>query len=534
MSASQPVVISARASVRDGKFRPTAAPGRDGGDLGRACSDMHRLDAIPPAVAALLAVTSIPLPKLSPTRRCRQNGGERRGQPPSRTSILDEKVPGDVRRLQLSPARAPLDILLSPTAGIDLQAALRVAVNEARSTLPLSPSGSSLRSVSLDSVPSLDMDVTSQLSAGSPLSPASAPNLPRRTPPASKNRAVSSPSVEDCRSDHPLQRRASLDLEDQTINSPGRSTQLGPATEESSTSSRPTSSSGLKSNLTASLRVLRSAARSFGNLTASSSAISIIQAEDFLTRSILSISPQFTDERRPPPSGPGDDVPTAAQRRYYNPPGPASTLTFEDRYLSGCPGPRHLHITTLRDSDPCSAAIQLQTYKVSRNYDLPSPSSPASRTSSSPFRSTAEGTASDRPLRFPRWSWMQEAASARVNTAPVVRSREPRENGDFLRVIVLEMNMRRAGKLSDTAPGKARFVLPPRRQGRMASLDGSSTGRGAGPPPPTVIRNGGDGARASTTGREAPGLQDPANERKAPNGDRPRYVARRWAGTGLC
>ena len=533
MSSSQPVVIPARASVRDGKVRPTATPGRDGADLGRACSDMHRPDAVPPAVAALLAVTSIPPPKLSPTRRCRQNGGESRGRPPSKISILDEKNHGDVRRLQLSLARAPLDVLLSPTAEMDLQAALRDAANEACSTLSMSPSGTSLRSASLNSVPSLDMDVTSQLSGGSPLSPASAQNLPRRTRRASKNRVVSSPSVEDCRFDHPLRRRASLDLEDQPIASADRSTQLDPATEERLMPSRPTSSSAVKSNLTASLRVLRSAARSFGNLTASSSAINIIQAEDFLTRSILSISPQFTDERRPPRSGSGDDVPTAAQRRYYNPPRPASTLTFEDRYLSGCPGPRHLHITTLRDSHPCNGAVQLQTYKVSRNYELPSPSSPASRTSSGPFRSTAEGASSDRPLQFPRWSSMQEAASARANDAPVVRSRESRENGDFLRVIVLEMNMRRAGKLSDTAPGKARFALPPRGQGRIASLHGSSTRRGAVAQPPTGTENGGDGARASMTGREASGSQNPAKDRKAHKDDRPRHVPRRLAGIGL-
>jgi hypothetical protein len=43
------------------------------------------------------------------------------------------------------------------------------------------------------------------------------------------------------------------------------------------------------------------------------------------------------------------------------------------------------------------------------------------------------------------------------------RQREPRENGDFLRVIVLEMNMRRSGKLDPKAPGRARVWLPPRK-----------------------------------------------------------------------
>lgn len=43
------------------------------------------------------------------------------------------------------------------------------------------------------------------------------------------------------------------------------------------------------------------------------------------------------------------------------------------------------------------------------------------------------------------------------------RQREPRENSDFLRVIVLEMNMRKGGKLSDVAPGRARLWLPARQ-----------------------------------------------------------------------
>jgi hypothetical protein len=43
------------------------------------------------------------------------------------------------------------------------------------------------------------------------------------------------------------------------------------------------------------------------------------------------------------------------------------------------------------------------------------------------------------------------------------RQREPRENSDFLRVIVLEMNMRRSGKLDAKSAGHARVWLPPRK-----------------------------------------------------------------------
>jgi hypothetical protein len=52
----------------------------------------------------------------------------------------------------------------------------------------------------------------------------------------------------------------------------------------------------------------------------------------------------------------------------------------------------------------------------------------------------------------------------------MVRQREVRENADFLRVIVLEMNMRREGKLSDTAQGKARYMLPPRQACKLRAI----------------------------------------------------------------
>jgi len=45
------------------------------------------------------------------------------------------------------------------------------------------------------------------------------------------------------------------------------------------------------------------------------------------------------------------------------------------------------------------------------------------------------------------------------------RPREPRENSDFLRVVVLEMNMRRKGKLRDGL-GRARIWLGPRDGGK--------------------------------------------------------------------
>lgn len=43
-----------------------------------------------------------------------------------------------------------------------------------------------------------------------------------------------------------------------------------------------------------------------------------------------------------------------------------------------------------------------------------------------------------------------------------MKQREPRENPDFLRVLVAEMNMRRAGKFEADAAGRARMWVEAR------------------------------------------------------------------------
>jgi len=97
-----------------------------------------------------------------------------------------------------------------------------------------------------------------------------------------------------------------------------------------------------------------------------------------------------------------------------------------------------LHDSLMLDADDTSAPmIQMQT------YDRRSRSSSRKRRGTDPF---------------------SEAGRA-ASPVPAVRQREPRENSDFLRVIVLEMNMRRVGKLDARAVGKARIWLPPRKPG---------------------------------------------------------------------
>lgn len=188
------------------------------------------------------------------------------------------------------------------------------------------------------------------------------------------------------------------------------------------TESQPPRRSAFKSNLTASLRALRSAAKSFSALTTP-----MITPDDFLTRSIISIDPQvpFTDERMPPRL---EDTPTPALRRYLNPTTNAPIEAHVPPSLS----------QTMPAATKCTASIQMETYKVSRSSRGSSPSVISRRT--------------------------QITEDAFQPPIPVQRQREMRENSDFIRIAVMEMAMRRKGKLDDQKPGRAKWALPPKKE----------------------------------------------------------------------
>lgn len=338
---------------------------------------------IPPAVAALLAVTAIPVT----SKKAQRFGRSRRTaldiyveRTPSESSpspdnlfIVDENtddsalifgslIDNEPVSFSRCSSSAALSVLLSPPDEFDDKDSCSLSV----------------RSSSSESVPSLDDDAASLLSWSGPSTPTSRERRSR----------VVSPPPEDCALDHPL-----LFTKEQVAD-------LAVAQSENLNESivpgfRPLLS--FKSNLTASLRALKSAAKSF------SSFAPLTQPDDLLTRSIFSNTPRYADEKRPRPS---KEVPTPAMRRYLN---PGSSVGKENH---------------------CTGAIQMQTYNRVRR-------APRQKT---------------RPVQIPR-----------TDEGDTPRPREPRENSDFLRVIVLEMNMRRGGKLSDTAQGKARLVLPPRQ-----------------------------------------------------------------------
>lgn len=367
----------------------------------RRTRDAYSPDAVPPAVAALLAMTNIPPPKRRRNQRQRMTVDSI--VPRSRVS---EKDLSQELRLDLeedlsvsSFERTPLDYLLTPPDELTEEEALLHTDNGFASPY-------STRTGSFDSLPSLGESVSPSVipSADFPITPRGGRvRSPRRflepvtTPPGEEPKDPLSQVSFD--NNH-------LDFSVKPI----------PVGTDKQTQVITPFKSVFKSNLTASLRALRSAARSLSTFTASS-----IPPDDFLTRSILTIDPRvpFTDERRPPVL---EEEPSEAMRRYLN---PASNIRPE-----------------VRGSSPIrsyTASIQMQTYKVQRSRGVPKAT-----------RQAAQASGSNR-------------ASTMVLPPPGPRQREMRENPDFIRIAVMEHLMRKRGKLDDQREGHARWLLPPRK-----------------------------------------------------------------------
>jgi hypothetical protein len=417
---SKPVVIpSPRSSSPSSPAITTTQSvrmkGHHGDRLGSSTESAHDSNAIPPAVAALLAVTSIPT--RSPHMR------KRRSVQNDRRISIDELVAewrqDDKEGGSTTGYGSPLDILLERSEDVEDDASTIDAGSDKEGDfMP----ARSISSDSITSMPSLDGDERSLSSMSGPATPSF----------SRKEKLIASPPKEDCLLDHPLlhfSHNASVE-EEESSSLPLPS----PSKQKSSSKSR----YNFKSNLTASLQALKSAAKSFSNFTAPS-----IPPDDLLTRSLL--SPRFASEMRPKSfSG----LPTPAMRRYLNPQQPASPTTntyvlkpteiFPDVVLAASSefSSADHHVPTIS-----SPMIQMQTY-----------SSRGARSSSSRQRSS--GSRATDPL--------SEAGRA-MNASSSIRQREPRENSDFLRIIVMEMNMRREGKLDPKAMGRARVWLPPRQ-----------------------------------------------------------------------
>ncbi|KUJ22153.1 uncharacterized protein LY89DRAFT_548535, partial [Mollisia scopiformis] len=405
---TSPVVIPMRGHNSHEKQKSQVRKGPQSSRRDSAKADrrarIHSPDALPPSVAALLAITAIP-PQ-------RHNGGRTRsgsGQKLTVDAIMRHTSVSE-KDLGTSLGKSPLDFLLSPPEDDDELAGSENGQESVMST----------RTLSSDSMPSLDDESIDEHSPslGSLVTPTSMPRGKRSTP-SRRIRTLSSPLGTS--EDHPLH-APEIDVDQLDF----RVFQKSPSKEEARSDvdvevATPPGKSAFKSNLTASLRALRNAAKSFQTLTTP-----MIPPDDFLTRSIITIDPQipFTDERMPPRL---EDTPTPALRRYLN---PTTNAPIEAHVPSS--------LAQTMSSTQCTASIQMQTYNVSRSKKGTSPSVISRRTSTQ-----------EPPIE--------------VATGPLARQRDMRENSDFIRVAVMEMLMRKRGKLDDQKPGRAKWALPARQ-----------------------------------------------------------------------
>ncbi|KAK2604943.1 hypothetical protein N8I77_007833 [Diaporthe amygdali] len=373
--------------------------------------DIHSPDAIPPSVAALLAVTAIPPPRSQRAQRQRLAKEKRL----TVDSILEQSQESE-KELSLNFIKGPLDVLLSPPEDLEDD---ELSIGESTIASPLSTRTVSYESV--QSMPSLadSFSTDTVSSVGTPHSPSRG----RRMQPTRRSLTpVSSPPGK--REEHPLSHDEEADELDFSV------FDSSPETEEKKGGMRSALRpfrSVFKSNLTSSLRALRNAARSFSSMNMPS-----IPPEDFLTRSILTMEPNvpFTDERMPPTL---DEEPSAAVRRYLN---PTQTARLESQASTSSQNARSTF----------TASIQMQTYKVHRSRSAPA----GSRAQNAAPRSSN----GEQPAR---------GKEAGFSFSPGPRQREMRENSDFIRIAVMEMAMRRSGKLDEQRPGRARWALPPRK-----------------------------------------------------------------------
>ncbi|KAF2111471.1 hypothetical protein BDV96DRAFT_499504 [Lophiotrema nucula] len=416
MQQSKPVVIPPRTPLKTATSTQTVRARGHNGGRGTRIPKNHNSDAIPPAVAALLAITSIP--PMPPRRR--------KGSSMSRRISMDEVIQEwkqDDSDVPSSVVGSPLDLLLGRVDESEDEFGSIESLEQEKGSFMTT------RSISSDSIastipPSLDPHAPSFTSDWD--EDLVTPESYRKLGTERREKVVQSPPKEDCVLDHPLlhfnpeecEEVAELELPD--------------------LASTPVSTErfkSFKSNLTASFQALKSAAKSFSNFTAPS-----VPPDDLLTRSLL--SPKFTSEMRPKHL---PDLPSPALRRYLNPqPTPISPAELSMQL--------HDALTLEGDADATAPMIQMQTYERRR--------SSRKRRTSDPFSEAGRTISSD----------------------PAVRQREPRENSDFLRIIVLEMNMRRVGKLDAKAVGKARIWLPPRKaaSGRTPSVQSRVPGRWIG------------------------------------------------------
>lgn len=274
------------------------------------------------------------------------------------------------------------------------------------------------------SVPSLDHDDDASITSSSR---SSRESMLARPPLELKRKLVCDP--EACELDHPLQ----SDGESHAYSSESESESEYDLSATAAVTARlrdfstfspfPKLKAKFKSNLTTSIRTLKAAAQTVSNFATPS--VWVDNNND--SQPIFHITPELTDDKRPILC---NETPSPALRRYLNPHSTYDQLIYS--YYESSRGRQKPLV--------CVSSIQMQTYSPA--------SSSAARARLASESIIPDTTGDDEPL------------PSRPNNPR--HHREPRENSDFLRVLVLEQGMRRQGKLPPKQPGKARVWLPPR------------------------------------------------------------------------
>ncbi|KAL6248291.1 hypothetical protein RBB50_004546 [Rhinocladiella similis] len=323
----------------------------------------------------------------------------------------------------------------------------------------------STRSLSTESMPSLESQDGSSTTDLASFSPATLRS------PSSDHRLRQMVNSEDASNEHPL-----LAIEDDE-DFGGITTSdlaMSPSPKHSRRAMPEKRSKTFKSSLTASLKALKSAAQTVSNIA---STPPLVQPDEFLSKSIFDFQPSLTDDRRPPPS---DEPPSAALRRYLNP-----------HAFVAADSPAQLHFWLDEKPDPSTWQAETRPkLKIKRKYRNHHATSTAAREKggvSGPRNTTSQlppvvplATCIPSSVRTahasspPTWLEPDGTPSNKHRAAQSLfdevdgrvgegqpRPREPRENRDFLRIFVCEMNMRKSGKLSDDATGHAKLWLPP-------------------------------------------------------------------------
>ncbi|CAG8269708.1 unnamed protein product [Penicillium olsonii] len=399
---SSPVVIPPKRGSRNLSMHRESrnrTPSKISDSSRRSTSSSSNERHIPTSFNSMLDATAIPPRRGRNTRRPRKLA---RGnyEEDFRRMLQEDLKPKEDHFLD-GGIYSTLDFLLSPPEDHD-----KLLGPDSEHDSPLS-----VRSTSSESTPSLVHGLASPSSLSSPPTPPSHRSTPEKRQPRYSH-------CEECALDHPL-----LPTEFDECDILETKYDIVPVGVDPTPTKRSASFGrfgAIKSNLTASLRAIKSAAQ-----TVSTFATPSVQPEDFLTRSLFAIAPEMTDDRRPLPM---EETPSPALRRYLNPTpiSPAEMYVYHD----------HPHDTP-KGTGMSPVSIQMQTYRRSSR--------------------------GNRRNHFHIASRDQKFVTFDPEVPPMSRSREIRENSDFLRVVVLEMNMRRCGKLREDIPTRARIWLPARK-----------------------------------------------------------------------